>query len=74
MMIYILVVTDKEKEHMVYSSLSDLGEVDELFPLFGEWDLIFRLNVDGVADVGKIVDEKIKTIDGVLATKTLSGY
>jgi len=71
---YVLLNTEPMKEHGVYNALVKTKEVKELFPLFGEWDLIFRITVENLTEAGKIIEEKIRTIDGVLATKTLFGY
>ena len=71
---YVLLNTMPLKEHLVYSTLAKTKEVEELFPLFGEYDIIFRITVENLEEARKIIEEKVRTIDGVLSTKTLLGY
>jgi len=71
---YVLLNTLPSKEHLIYNRLVRTEEVEELYPLFGEYDIIFRLTIENIKEAGKIIEEKIRTIEGVLATKTLFGY
>jgi len=71
---YVLVTAKPESEHSVYTSLAGMNEVEYLYPLFGEWDLIFKIQHDDEAVLKSFILEKIKPIDGILATKTLIGY
>ena len=61
---FVLISTAPAKEHEVYNGLLKVKEVVELHPLFGEYDL----NV-----LGQVVVDKIRTIPGVIDTKTLTG-
>jgi DNA-binding Lrp family transcriptional regulator len=45
----------------------------ELHPLFGEYDLIAKLEAKNFNLLGQIVVDKIRTIPGVVDTKTLTG-
>ncbi|EQD36384.1 transcription regulator, partial [mine drainage metagenome] len=47
--------------------------VVEVHPLFGEYDLIVKIDASDFSELGKIVIEKIRTIEGVIDTKTLTG-
>lgn len=69
---YILINTEPLKEHHVYTTLKKLSEVVEVHPLFGEYDQIVKIEADD-EDIGKLIINKIRTIDGVLTTKTLTG-
>lgn len=44
----------------------------ELYPLFGEYDLIAKVEADSFDMIGNIVVEHIRSVDGVKATKTLA--
>ena len=44
----------------------------ELYPLFGENDLIAKVEADSFDTIGNIVVENIRTVDGVKSTKTLA--
>ena len=57
----------------MYNELSKIKEIVELHPLFGEYDLIAKIEAKDLDELGKIVVEKIRAIDGVADTKTLTG-
>jgi DNA-binding Lrp family transcriptional regulator len=57
----------------VYNKLSKVPQIIELHPLFGEYDLIAKIEADDFESLGDIVVNKIRTIEGVIDTKTLTG-
>ncbi|MCJ7696993.1 MAG: Lrp/AsnC ligand binding domain-containing protein [Thermoplasmata archaeon] len=60
-------------EYEVFNKLSKLHEVIEVHPLFGEYDLIAKIEAKDYESIGQIIIHKIKTIDGITNTKTLTG-
>lgn len=70
---FVLISTAPGKEHDVYNRLKEVPEIVEIHPLFGEYDLIAKIEVKDFNLLGKIVVEKIRTIEGVVDTKTLTG-
>ncbi len=70
---FVLISTAPGKEHEVYEALKKLPEIVELHPLFGEFDLIAKLEVKDYNELGRIVVEKIRMVDGVIDTKTYTG-
>ena len=54
----------------MYLIYSELLERD---PLFGEYDLIAKIEADDFEKLGNLVVNKIRSIDGVIDTKTLTG-
>jgi DNA-binding Lrp family transcriptional regulator len=60
-------------ESEVFNKLSKLPEVIELHPIFGEYDLIAKIESKDFESIGKIVINKIRTIEGIVDTKTLTG-
>jgi DNA-binding Lrp family transcriptional regulator len=60
-------------EYEVFNKLSKLHEVIEVHPLFGEYDLIAKIEAEDYESIGQIIINKIKTIDGITDTTTLSG-
>jgi len=56
----------------VYHALLAIKEVVELYPLFGEYDLIAKVEASDYDTIGEIVVSKIRAIEGVRATKTLA--
>jgi DNA-binding Lrp family transcriptional regulator len=70
---YVLIVTAPTKEHDIYSTLSDLDEIVEVHPLFGQYDLIAKIEAKNLNVLGDIVVNKIRNLPGVVETKTLPG-
>lgn len=59
----------KEKE--VYDKLQEIPEVAEVYPLFGEYDILLKIETGDIDSIGDIVIHKIRAIPGVTYTKTL---
>ncbi len=70
---FVLIKVSPTKERYVYDKLAELEEVEELYPLFGEYDLIAKIVVRDFEHLSEVVLKKIRTIDGVVETKTLTG-
>jgi DNA-binding Lrp family transcriptional regulator len=70
---FVLVKISPRKERDVYEKLANLEEIEELYPLFGEYDLIAKIVVRDFDELSDVVVKKIRSLDGVLETKTLTG-
>jgi DNA-binding Lrp family transcriptional regulator len=70
---FILIKAAPALEHEVYNSLLYVKEIIDLEPLFGEYDLIAKIKAEDFDKIGKIVINKIRSVRGVIDTKTLSG-
>lgn len=60
-----------EKE--VYKKLKDTSEIIEVHPLFGEYDILLKIETTNIDSIGEIVINKIRSLKGVTDTKTLIG-
>ena len=69
---FVLIGTAPTKEKEVYQALLKVKEVVELYPLFGDYDLIAKVEAPDYNMIGEIVVSKIRAIDGVRTTKTLA--
>ena len=70
---FVLINTAPALEHEVYNNLSNIPQILELYPLFGEYDLIVKIEVENFEKLGEIVIDHIRSIRGVIDTKTLTG-
>ena len=70
---YVLINTAPTKEHIVYNKLLKLPKIVEIEPLFGEYDLIAKVDEEDIEKLGDLVVKEIRTVDGVIDTKTLTG-
>ncbi|OGS64575.1 MAG: AsnC family transcriptional regulator [Euryarchaeota archaeon RBG_19FT_COMBO_69_17] len=69
---FVLIDIEPAREKEVYNRLLAIEEIVELYPLFGEYDLIAKVEADSYEQIGSVVVTKIRSIDGVKATKTLA--
>jgi len=70
---FILIKAAPASEHQVYNKLAKVKEIEELHPLFGEYDLIAKIEAENYEKLGQIIISKIRSIEGVIDTKTLTG-
>ena len=70
---FILIKTEPSKEQQVYEALSEVDDIVELHPLFGEYDLIAKVETGDFYDLGQVVVQKIRTVEGVIDTQTHPG-
>ena len=69
---FVLISTATAKEHDVYDELMQVGEISELYPLFGEYDFIAKVEAKNEDDIGKVVINQIRRLEGISNTKTLT--
>lgn len=70
---YVLINVAPGKEHQAYLAVKDLQYVADATLLFGDHDLIVKLEADSLAIIAKAVVETIRQVPGVTDTKTLAG-
>ena len=69
---FVLIRVLPGKEHEIYDKVSKLKYVTEVHPLLGEYDLILKIDTDEMTEIGKMVIQDIRSINGVVETKTLA--
>jgi DNA-binding Lrp family transcriptional regulator len=60
-------------EKTVYEKLRQIPEIVEVHPLFGEFDILVKIEAHDIDSIGSIVINKIRSVQGVVDTKTLIG-
>jgi DNA-binding Lrp family transcriptional regulator len=70
---FVLIRATPAHEHEVHNKLSKIPEIAELHPLFGEYDLMAKIEAENFEKLGSMVVNKIRSIKGVADTKTLTG-
>jgi DNA-binding Lrp family transcriptional regulator len=68
---YILINTKPKKEYHIYNKLSSESKIVELRPLYREYDMIAKVKIEDTKKLGNFVTKNIKSLDGVIDTKTL---
>jgi DNA-binding Lrp family transcriptional regulator len=69
---FVLITIAPKHEHDVHTKLSKVPEIIELHPLFGEYDLLAKIETDDFDNLGAIVVNKIRSIEGVKFTTTFT--
>jgi len=70
---FVLITVSPNEEHLAYNQLREIPEITEVHPLFGEYDLLAKIAMEELDDIGNIVLNKIRKTRGVIDTKTLTG-
>ena len=70
---YVLLNVAPGVELDVYLQLQQLESVSDATVLFGDYDLIVKLEAVDLSSIAKAVVESIRQIPGVVDTKTLAG-
>jgi len=61
-------------EKDVYSTLTNnIPEITEVHPLFGEYDILVKIECPDIDGIGDVVIKKIRSLKGVMDSKTLIG-
>lgn len=69
---FILANTKPMEEHHAYMAISKMEDISEIFPLFGEYDLLIKIESETNEEAIKIIN-KVRMVEGISATKTLTG-
>ena len=70
---YVLINVKSGSEMAVYEIVKELEMVEDATLLFGDYDLIVKMNAESMGSIAAAVVENVRSIDGVLDTKTLAG-
>lgn len=70
---FVLISVAPSHIRKVYKELSNVQEVIEINVLFGEYDLIVKIEAENIENLANIVIDKIRTIKGISDTRTLRG-
>ncbi len=70
---FVLINVAPGQEKKVFDNMIKWDEIQELHPLFGDYDLIAKIQAPDYESLSDIVVNKIRTIKGVTETKTLTG-
>ncbi len=70
---FVLINVAPGVEKKVFDNMIKWEEIQELYPLFGDYDLIAKIEAPDYETLSDIVVHKIRAIKGVTETKTLTG-
>ena len=70
---FVLITTEPGQEKTVRDRLEEIELVTSGWMLFGEYDLIARVQADNEYDLTRCIVEEIRPMEGIVDTKTLIG-
>ncbi len=70
---FVLINISPLYEYEVFNALSTLPEIIEYHPLFGEYDLIAKIEAKDYESIRDIILQKIKTIKSITDITSLTG-
>tara|TARA_B100000965_G_scaffold406301_1_gene444484 strand:- start:3140 stop:3373 length:234 start_codon:yes stop_codon:yes gene_type:complete len=70
---FVLITTEPGQEKKVRDRLEEIELVTSGWMLFGEYDLIARVQADNEYDLTRCIVEEIRPMEGIVDTKTLIG-
>ncbi len=68
---FILINIEAKKEDEVYQTLVDTDEIEGIREVFGQYDIIARIEAKDLQELRKIIIDKIRNVQGVISTNTL---
>lgn len=70
---FVLITTEPGQEKYVRGRLEEIELVTAGWMLFGEYDLIARVQAEDEYDLTRCIVEEIRPMNGIVDTKTLIG-
>tara|TARA_B100000927_G_C16386939_1_gene437746 strand:- start:356 stop:589 length:234 start_codon:yes stop_codon:yes gene_type:complete len=70
---FVLITTEPGQEKVVRGRLEEIKLVTAGWMLFGEYDLIARVQADDEYELTRCIVEEIRPMEGIVDTKTLIG-
>ena len=68
---FVLINTDAGVEKLLHEEIKKLQGVKEVYPLYGEYNLMAIVEEDSDSDVAKIVSWELRKIKGIRSTNTM---
>jgi len=60
-------------EKSVFETLRNIPQITEIHPLFGDYDILLKMECADIDQIGELVIQKIRSLKGVVDSKTLIG-
>ncbi|AEK72827.1 predicted transcription regulator, Lrp/AsnC family protein [Thermococcus sp. 4557] len=68
---FVLVVVKPGTEEKVYETLQGNEKINEIYRVYGEYDLILRVEVGSIEELDRFHDEVLRRIKNIEMTETL---
>ena len=68
---FVLICVEAKKEDDVYDQLVKVKEIEGIREVFGEYDMICRMEARNLKELRSLVIQKVRSVPGVISTTTL---
>ncbi len=68
---FVLIVVKPGNEDRVYNALVGDERVKEIYKVYGEYDIVLRVEVDNIRELDRFHDETLRKIRDIEMTETL---
>ncbi|AEC51205.1 AsnC family transcriptional regulator [Pyrococcus sp. NA2] len=69
--VFILLVVKPGLENEIYEILKERPEVKEIYKVYGDYDIILRLSVEGIKALDEFHDRVLRKLPGIELSETL---
>jgi DNA-binding Lrp family transcriptional regulator len=70
---FVLITTETGKEKSVRRAIEAIDLVVQRWGVFGDYDMFVKVEADDEAELTRCIINEIRSIDGVLDTRTMMG-
>lgn len=68
---FVLINVEAKKEDDVYQILLNTDEIEGIRQVFGQYDIIARIQAKDLQELRRFIIDKIRNVHGVMSTNTL---
>ena len=68
---FILINVEAKMENAVYDALAKVKQIEGIREVFGQYDLIARMETRNLKEMRRLVIDSVRCVPGVIATTTL---
>lgn len=69
--VFVLILTETGKEDYVLKKIKEIGEVEQAYIVYGNYDIFAKVIVDNLRKIQVVLSKKIRRIEGVNSTEFL---
>ena len=68
---FVLINVEAKMENAVYDALAKVKQIEGIREVFGQYDLIARMETRNLKEMRRLVIDRVRCVPGVIATTTL---
>jgi DNA-binding Lrp family transcriptional regulator len=68
---FLLLTINENHTQNIYKQLNKSPNITEIYNLYGEYDLLMKINAETTEHLGRIIFDTIQSLEGITSTKTM---